>query len=346
MHKITITSDDVDRTESSDVGISKKRQSMPLWWRWLSGIFIFVPPVLFLIIIIGLIINRQKNLSAKYSYTLHYCCLLIISGIVWIFLWTIFINGFSGKTHEPFIKKTSITINTTPKFSSTGPFSAKDIASSFSPMVVEIHSDEMEGKINNDRTFGAGVIVNIFKDGCLILTSRHVIDAVSNYQNENQIVVISLQDGQQAIAKIVGMHNKLDLSLLWIRKTIDNLKFLQPIRNYNTIKAGESVYVIGHPEGLAYSISNGLVSQKRNEELIQISAPVSPGNSGGPVYDENGNLIGIIQSVLDKTKKPNAENLNFAVRADVLKNSDSWSLTEKGVEAISVFSSRENENNY
>lgn len=342
MDKIIITSDEIKKNDNMPIS---KNQSIPLWWRLLSGLFIFIPPVLFLIVIIGLMINRRKSLSTKYSYALHYCLLLIISGIIWIFLWTLFINDFSEKIQKPFITKTSISIKTIPQFPSKGPLSGKDIASIFSPMVIAIHSPGIDGKINNDNTYGAGVIVKASKDGCLILTSKHIIDAVSNYQNEDQIVTISLQDSQQAIAKVVGMHNILDLSLLWVQNTGDGPEFLQPIRNYNTIEAGESVFVIGHPEGLTFSISNGLVAQKRYEELIQISAPVSPGNSGGPVYDEYGNLIGIVQSVLDKAKIPNAENLNFAVRADVLTNLDTWSLTKDGVDAIALFSLKTNDLN-
>jgi len=338
LDKIIITSDEININNNIN-SKSSQDQSVPIWWRLISGLFILVPPILFLIIIMGLIRNRRKNASVKYSYALHYCLLLIISGIIWLFLWAFFNNNnIAEKTQKPSIAATSISIKKIPKLPSEGPFSGKDIASAFLPMVIAIHPTGMEGIINNDRIYGAGVIVAITKEGCLFMTSKHVINAIPNYQNKNHIVSISLNDGQQAIAKVVGMHKKLDLSLLWINKTRDYIKFLQPVRNYNTIEAGESIFVIGHPEGLTFSISNGLISQKRNEELIQISAPVSPGNSGGPVYDEYGNLIGIVQSVLDKVKKPNAENLNFAVRADAILDKENWSLSDIGTDLISLFS--------
>src|SRR5204862_12392 len=92
--------------------------------------------------------------------------------------------------------------------------------------------------------------------------------------------------------------------------------------------------VIGHPQGLTYTVSSGLVSQKRDSELIQISAPISPGNSGGPVYDSRGNLIGIVEAVIDKVRSPNAENLNFAVRADILLKTRDWDLTDIGKEKL------------
>jgi S1-C subfamily serine protease len=341
--KIVITSDEIKKNSIINSSPVLHNQCVPLWWRFLSGLFILVPPILFLIIIISLIINRHKNISVKYSYTFHYCFLLIISGIIWIFLWTLFTNDVSDKIQKSLISDTPISIKIVPQLPSSVPFSGKDVASEFSPMVIAIHNSLMVGIPNNDRVCGAGAIIAIRKEGCLVLTSKHIIDALVDYQNEKQDVVISLNDGQLTNAKVVGIHRDLDLSLLLISKMEDTIYYLQPIRKYNTIEAGESVFVIGHPEGLAFSISNGLVSQKRNEELIQISAPVSPGNSGGPVYDEYGNLIGIVQSVLDKTKKPNAENLNFAVRADAIFKKENWYLTDIGNKLISIFSSNNND---
>ena len=58
--------------------------------------------------------------------------------------------------------------------------------------------------------------------------------------------------------------------------------------------------------------------------MIQMSAPVSPGNSGGPVFDDRGDLMGVVTSMVDKHGDPNAENLNFAVRADALLDDSNW----------------------
>jgi hypothetical protein len=64
--------------------------------------------------------------------------------------------------------------------------------------------------------------------------------------------------------------------------------------------------------------------------VLQISAPVSPGNSGGPVYDEQGNLVGVVSSTFDKGLAPNAENLNFAVAAKALLHELGWEFTPEG----------------
>ncbi len=342
MDKIIITSDEIERSENFKDGLSSGSQLVPLWWRLLSGLSIIAPPLLFLITIIGLIKNRRKHLSVKYAHAFHYCWLLLLSGIIWMFLGILFSFNFSSKSSKGFLDNTSISLSAVPSISSKNTFSGKDIAAEFSRMVIALHKTGIESITNYAQIYGAGVIVKASKTGCLILTSKHVIDAVSYCQDKNTLVKISLQDNQEATAQVVGMHHTHDLSLLWVGREGDKKEFQQSIRNYNTVEVGEAVFVIGHPEGLEFSISNGLVAQKRNEELIQISAPVSPGNSGGPVFDDRGNLIGIVQSSFDKKKLPNAENLNFAVRADVLFNSDTWSLTEEGAKAIAAFLSKNN----
>ena len=80
-----------------------------------------------------------------------------------------------------------------------------------------------------------------------------------------------------------------------------------------------------------------MTHETRGGDLIQMSAPVSPGNSGGPVYDIHGRLVAIVQSVFDKTKSPNAENLNFAVRADDLLIIDSWTLVKEKRFVVEAF---------
>ncbi|HEX4604880.1 MAG TPA: S1C family serine protease, partial [Candidatus Angelobacter sp.] len=59
---------------------------------------------------------------------------------------------------------------------------------------------------------------------------------------------------------------------------------------------------------------------------LQVSAPISPGNSGGPVYDELGNLLGIVTSKVARSMEPDAENLNFAISTDALLHEADWEM--------------------
>jgi hypothetical protein len=64
--------------------------------------------------------------------------------------------------------------------------------------------------------------------------------------------------------------------------------------------------------------------------VLQVSAPISPGNSGGPVYDEFGNLIGIVTSKVSRSMEPEAENLNFAISTDALLHEADWEMVNSG----------------
>lgn len=89
----------------------------------------------------------------------------------------------------------------------------------------------------------------------------------------------------------------------------------KPIEHYLRVakllpQIGEPVYVVGHPKGLSYSFTNGIVSGIRDintYDYIQFTAPVSPGNSGGPLLNDRGEVIGVISF-----NKPDGQSLNFA----------------------------------
>ena len=94
--------------------------------------------------------------------------------------------------------------------------------------------------------------------------------------------------------------------------------------------------MIGHPEGLRFSLSTGVIS-RTGPGTIQMTAPTSPGNSGGPVFDDKGNLVAIVTSVIDKQNDPNAENINFAARADALLEESGWNFFGAGRERLISF---------
>jgi len=84
-------------------------------------------------------------------------------------------------------------------------------------------------------------------------------------------------------------------------------------------------------------MSSGIVSRKDAEGRLQISAPVSPGNSGGPIYDATGRLLGIVSWKVDRARNPNAENLNFGVMAEALLKTDGWILDKAAETRLKEF---------
>ena len=81
-----------------------------------------------------------------------------------------------------------------------------------------------------------------------------------------------------------------------------------------TLEIGETVYAIGNPQRLELTVSDGLLSGKRSAgelRLVQTTAPISPGSSGGGLFDSRGNLVGITTST-----RRDAQNINFAIPAE------------------------------
>ena len=135
---------------------------------------------------------------------------------------------------------------------------------------------------------------------------------------------------------MVGWHRTADLALLWVPRHYGSGGFVQPLAVPTGVQAGVGVYVIGHPEGLKFTLSNGMVSRLVGD-TVQISAPVSPGNSGGPVYDDCGHLLGIVTAKMDRTADPNAENLNFAASAALLGRLEGWDFVGDGRQRLADY---------
>ena len=90
------------------------------------------------------------------------------------------------------------------------------------------------------------------------------------------------------------------------------------VRSYDSLQVGEAAYTLGSPVGLELTLSNGIVSGRRDEEqrhYVQTTAPISPGSSGGGLFDARGNLIGITTLALVGRERLN-QSLNFAIPAD------------------------------
>jgi len=183
------------------------------------------------------------------------------------------------------------------------------------------------------NSFGAGLLLEADDKGYLFATARHVIGLGSWSLKERHRAMLSLSSGVWAGAEVIARHTNLDLVLIWIPRHSGAAEFVQPIA---APKEGQTIFVIGHPEGLKYTLSTGIISRMENSTL-QISAPVSPGNSGGPVYDLHGNLLGVVSSTLDKSYQPNAENLNFAVTAQALLKESGWEFAKDGRERLETY---------
>jgi len=165
-----------------------------------------------------------------------------------------------------------------------------------SPSVVVVNVLDLNDKV---VARGSGVVVAAER----VVTNRHVIE-------DGGILKIS-QGDKTWRAYILWVDPDHDLGVLKVR---DFRGVPISVRTSHDLSVGERVYAIGSPRGLELTLSEGLVSGLREYEdgrIIQTSAPISPGSSGGGLFDEQGRLVGITSFGLTES-----ENLNFALPAE------------------------------
>lgn len=176
---------------------------------------------------------------------------------------------------------------------------------------------------------GTGFVIASGDHRHLILTNRHVLaSAGSGGLITGQVLSqchVLLRNGQSVIGRLVGLPRdpELDLALLVI--SVSGLQPLGEIAPFSDIRVGLRVVAVGHPHGLDFTVTDGIVSAKREGLLIQTSAAINPGNSGGPLIDEHLRVIG----VNTLTVRPDvAHGLGFAIRADIALDMSAWELSE------------------
>ncbi|MDE0397348.1 MAG: tetratricopeptide repeat protein [Candidatus Poribacteria bacterium] len=181
---------------------------------------------------------------------------------------------------------------------------AEDIAEKALAATVYLEMKDSNGKILG---FGSGFFIK----SNLIATNYHVIEGAA-----------------RGTAKLVGKHTTYNIEgttatdktndLALLRVTAYGVKPLS-LGNSDTVRIGETVYVAGNPKGLEGTFSDGIISSRRDKdtkEQLQMTAPISPGSSGGPVLNRNGDVIGVSVAV---HRALDAQNLNFAVPTKYLE---------------------------
>jgi S1-C subfamily serine protease len=311
---------------------------VPVWAKAALLPLVFVLPILCVVTLVLRVAMRGLPPRTRYAWLAFLTSLLIVSGIV-TSLAAVLAVAF---VPLPAIVSGSLTEldakSIFPQLPAGSPMSAKEISEQLKPLVAVISPARRTWFTKNELPsagFGAGVLLQAGPQGYLILTARHVIDESLMSKSASRALV-AMASGTWSGADILARHQGLDLSLLWVSRESGAGQFVQPVKQGNSISEGENVFVIGHPQGLRFTLSTGIISRS-DKEILQISAPVSPGNSGGPVFDDRGNLLGIVTSMVDRNMSPNAENLNFAVRADAVLQTAGWEFTGDGRKRLADF---------
>ena len=167
---------------------------------------------------------------------------------------------------------------------------------------------------------GSGIIVS--REGT-ILTNKHVVNQCTSYE------VIDDAD-RKLKATLQAVDETRDLALL---KTEEGFRNVAPFRRDITPKLGEAVTVVGYPLAgvlgtkptVGFGHVSSTVGMRGDPTQMQISVPIQRGNSGGPVLDHSGNVIGVVVSKLDALKLAQstgdlAQNVNFAIRGEFVRD--------------------------
>jgi S1-C subfamily serine protease len=183
------------------------------------------------------------------------------------------------------------------------------------------------GNFKNDELSELGIGTGVIVDSAgYVLTNWHVI---AGYQAGviflKPTLGTDISQTQAYGARVIAQSPVADLALLKIVKPPAGLHAV-PIADISSAQIAEDIHIIGHPRGNLWSYSTGVISQvreaytwsysdgsKHQAKVLQMQTAVNPGNSGGPVLDDSGRILGLV------AMSEEGQNLNYAVAADVIK---------------------------
>lgn len=265
---------------------------------------------------------KDPKYVTKKAFVITLICAMILSAAVGAGAYALAMSTFGGTTIDKSIHNTNYHIA-----ENTGsPLSIQEIVAKNENSVVAITTESVttDTWLGQYVTKGAGSGVIISADG-YIATNNHVIDNASN-------IKVTFHDGTAIKATLVATDEQTDLAVLKVEKT-----GLIPAAfgDSDALSVGDLAVAIGNPLGqLAGSATEGIISGLEREitldgrtmKLIQTSAAINPGNSGGGLFDQHGNLIGI---VVAKSAGSEIEGLGFVIPSNLAKKITS-SLIESG----------------
>jgi serine protease Do len=174
---------------------------------------------------------------------------------------------------------------------------------------------------HSGQALGSGFIIS--SDG-YVVTNNHVVEHATD-------VTVTLDDGRTVPAKVVGTDKKTDLALLKITEAgnFPHVDFAA-----KEPRVGDWVLAVGNPFGLGGTVTAGIVSARGRDigagpydDFLQIDAPVNRGNSGGPTFDTQGNVVGVNTAIYSPSG--GSVGIGFAIPAEVAKDVVA-SLKDKG----------------
>ena len=206
------------------------------------------------------------------------------------------------------------------------PAISAEIYQTILPSLVIIRTEGVTGYDDgNEEEPGVGI-----GSGVIINSEAAILTALHNVENATEILAI-FADGTRSLATIVAELPENDIAVL-MPNAPPEIFVPATLGGTGGMRIGDEIFAVGNPLGLAGSMSAGVISgfdrsfspagsDQRQEGLIQFDAAVNPGNSGGPLMNRYGHVIGIVTGLINPTEQEVFIGIGFAVPIDVAARS-------------------------
>jgi S1-C subfamily serine protease len=252
--------------------------------------------------------DRLARLVARLKRTLPF-----VSGILAAFVAFLLFNALFPGPHPLTEAEVNDAIASAMASATPPPAYSALVYHAIRPSLVLIQTKSNDAEKEEGIGLGSGVIINDRGD---ILTSLHVV------ADAREIEVI-FADGTESSAEVIIEQPDSDIAVLSAGQ-LPELLVPAVLGSVNSLNVGDEAFVVGNPFGLYSSMSAGVISgfdrtfhpadsEQQLEGLIQIDAAVNPGNSGGPLLNRSGHVVGIVVGIVNPTEQDVFIGIGFAV---------------------------------
>ena len=185
------------------------------------------------------------------------------------------------------------------------PSAPRSIAQIYEELRMSVVDLQIEG---HAPRVGSGVVIGPHE----IITARHLIP------DSRERIVITTASGERIDARVKGTDARTDLALL----TVESDLMPAEVSSSASARVGDQVFAVGNPFGLGHSVSVGVIGATKRRldrqngpqvELLQLSIPLNPGNSGGPIFDREGRMVGLLTGTHTQ-----GQGIGFAVPSEIV----------------------------
>lgn len=253
---------------------------------------------------------RQVSLKARGLFT-------FAAGISAALLGLLIFNALKPPPKPLTLKQVNAAVAEAMASATPAPAYSAQVYQVIQPSLVLIQTTGPNTSGEEKNGLGSGVVISEQGE---ILTAMHVVDGA-------KAIKVIFADGTETSAQVTGAQPENDIAVLQPDQ-LPNILVPAVLGNPNAMRVGDEAFAVGNPFGLYSSMSAGVISgfnrlfqaedsDKQIEGLIQIDSAVNPGNSGGPLLNRYGQVVGIVIGILNPTDEEFFVGIGFAVPINI-----------------------------